>query len=117
MSAAPGFLLKNIRSASTIVNPQPCQPLTDDPDDSIFLECAGTAKADYLVTGNTKHFPKGRWKYTEIVTPRQFIDLWGENSQILNSKNNHAYPHGACISRRQDPPFFLSSLSYIGAHN
>jgi predicted nucleic acid-binding protein len=71
------LLLKKIRSASTIVNPQPCQPLTDDPDDSIFLECAGTAKADYLVTGNTKHFPKGRWKYTEIVTPRQFIDLWG----------------------------------------
>jgi uncharacterized protein len=76
------LLLKKIRSACTVVNPQPGQPLTDDPDDSIFLECAEAAKADYLVTGNTKHFPKGRWKYTEIVTPRQFIDLWGESADI-----------------------------------
>jgi predicted nucleic acid-binding protein len=29
----------------------------------MFLDCAQAAKADYLVTGNTDHFPKGRWKY------------------------------------------------------
>jgi uncharacterized protein len=31
---------------------------TSDPDDNIFLECADAARADYLVTGNQKHFPE-----------------------------------------------------------
>jgi len=61
-----------------MVNPAAGEPLTADPDDSIFLECAQAAKADYLVTGNTNHFPE-RWKYTQIVTPRQFIGRWGEH--------------------------------------
>lgn len=71
------MLLKKLRTLSVIVNPQPGPPLIADPDDSIFLECAEAAKADYLVTGNTGHFPKERWKYTQTVTPRQFIDRWG----------------------------------------
>ena len=66
------MLLQKIRTACTIINPQPGKPLTEDPDDTMFLECAQAAKADYLVTGDTDHFPKGRWKYTEIVTPRRF---------------------------------------------
>jgi predicted nucleic acid-binding protein len=46
----------------------------DSPDepDNRFLECAEAAQADYLVTGNTRHFPK-KWKQTSIVTPRQLI--------------------------------------------
>jgi hypothetical protein len=28
-----------------------------DPDDNIFLECAETAEANFLVTGNIRHFP------------------------------------------------------------
>jgi predicted nucleic acid-binding protein len=39
------------------------------------LECAQAAKADYLITGNSGHFP-ATWKYTEIVTPRGFINVW-----------------------------------------
>jgi predicted nucleic acid-binding protein len=39
---------------------------TSDPDDNMFLECAQAAKADYLITGNTGHFPE-RWKYTELI--------------------------------------------------
>jgi uncharacterized protein len=41
-----------------------------DESDNRFLECAEAAQADYLVTGNTRHFPK-KWKQTSIVTPRQ----------------------------------------------
>lgn len=29
-----------------------------DPDDDIFLECAQAANAHYIVTGNTRHFPR-----------------------------------------------------------
>ena len=43
----------------------------DEPDNR-FLECVEAAQADYLVTGNTHHFPK-KWKQTSIVTPRQLI--------------------------------------------
>ena len=46
----------------------------DDPDDLIFLECAETAAADYLVTGNRKHYP-GQWKKTRIVTAREFMGI------------------------------------------
>ena len=48
--------------------------VASDPDDNIFLECADAAKADYLVTGNQKHFPRF-WKRTAVITSREFIDL------------------------------------------
>jgi len=35
-------------------------PVTTDPADNIFLECADAARADYLVTGNQKHFPRSK---------------------------------------------------------
>jgi uncharacterized protein len=44
----------------------------DDPDNRL-LECAAAAGADYLVTGNTKHFPK-TFEATTIITPKRFID-------------------------------------------
>lgn len=45
-----------------------------DRDDNKFLECCDEAKADYLVTGNTKHFP-AFWKRTKVVTPRQLVEI------------------------------------------
>jgi len=69
------LLLKHIRAASEMFRPAGCVTVTQDPDDNIFLECALAAKAHYLVTGNTGHFPK-RWKYTSVVTPRTFINIW-----------------------------------------
>ena len=53
------------------VDPAACP---DDPDDIIFLECAETAAADDLVTGNRKHYPD-RWKKTRIVTAREFMEI------------------------------------------
>jgi predicted nucleic acid-binding protein len=47
---------------------------TRDPDGNIFLECADVARADYLVTGNPKHFPEF-WKKTKVITSRDFIDI------------------------------------------
>jgi uncharacterized protein len=55
---------------------RPSRPLqaAADPDDNKFLECADACRADYLITGNQRHFP-AFWKQTKIVTPRQFIDI------------------------------------------
>jgi len=44
-----------------------------DPSDNIFLECAQAADAQFLVTGNGKHFPPS-WAKTHIVTAREFLD-------------------------------------------
>ncbi len=40
----------------------------DDPVDNVFLECAEAAEANYLVTGNLRHFPP-RWNNTRVVPP------------------------------------------------
>ena len=48
--------------------------VTPEPDDNQFLECADAAKADYLVTGNVRHFPKF-WKKTKVITAREFISI------------------------------------------
>src|ERR1022692_4724727 len=45
-----------------------------NPDDNIFLECADAARADYLIAGNQRHFPKF-WKKTKVITSREFISI------------------------------------------
>ena len=47
----------------------------DDPDNR-FLDCALTAKADFLITGNTKDFPFAEFKGTQIVTPAEFAAIF-----------------------------------------
>ena len=49
-----------------------------DPADNKFLECALESEADYLITGNTRHFPFKKIQETQIISPRDFIDLLGE---------------------------------------
>jgi putative PIN family toxin of toxin-antitoxin system len=67
-------LLALIASRSHLVKPSRALSVTSDPDDNRFLECADTAKADYLVTGNQRHFPT-YWKKTKVITSREFIDI------------------------------------------
>jgi putative PIN family toxin of toxin-antitoxin system len=47
---------------------------SSDPDDDKFLECADEARADYLVTGDLRHFPRF-WKATKVVSAREFVTL------------------------------------------
>ena len=67
-------LLQLIRNRSNPVVPSRRLEVSSDPDDNRFLECADAARADYLVTGNLRHFPRF-WKKTKIITPREFIGL------------------------------------------
>ena len=71
---AVALAVKTIRESATLVNPRLVVTDCVDPDDNIFLECADAARADYLVTGNQKHFPRF-WKKTKVITPREFISL------------------------------------------
>lgn len=67
-------LLQLIKNRGHLVNPLRRIEVTSDPDDNIFVECADAARADYLVTGNRRHFPPF-WKTTKIITPREFVTL------------------------------------------
>jgi putative PIN family toxin of toxin-antitoxin system len=66
--------LDTIRGKGCWVRPAEIIRACSDPDDNIFLECAAAAQADYLVTGNCRHFPSS-WMNTRIVTPRFFRDV------------------------------------------
>jgi putative PIN family toxin of toxin-antitoxin system len=67
-------LLQLIENHGHTVVPTRQLVVTTDPADNIFLECADAARADYLVTGNQKHFPRF-WKKTKVVIPREFVSL------------------------------------------
>jgi putative PIN family toxin of toxin-antitoxin system len=67
-------LLQLIKNNGRIVSPSRQLEVTSDPDDNMFLECAEVARADYLITGNLKHFPLF-WKKTKVISSREFISL------------------------------------------
>jgi putative PIN family toxin of toxin-antitoxin system len=67
-------LLQLVRNRSYLVVPSRALHTTKDPDDNKFLECADAAGADYLVTGNQRHYPRF-WKKTKVITPREFINI------------------------------------------
>jgi putative PIN family toxin of toxin-antitoxin system len=69
-------LLQLIARHSYLVKPVRSIEVTGDPDDNKFVECADAARADYLITGNRRHFPQ-YWKRTKIITSREFIEIVG----------------------------------------
>jgi len=48
--------------------------VTLDPADNKFLECARAVNAPFLVTDNTRHFPR-RFGGVQEITPRVFFTL------------------------------------------
>ena len=50
-------LLQLIKNHSHIVARSRRLEVCSDPDDNRFIECADAARADYLITGNQRHFP------------------------------------------------------------
>jgi len=69
-------VMQMIRRRSRLVIPSKRLNVTSDPDDNVFLECALEARADYVVTGNVRHFPS-RFQDIRIVKPRQFLSNLG----------------------------------------
>lgn len=55
-----------------VIRPTIRLKVCSDPDDDHVLECAQAARADFLITGNAKHFPRS-YGAIQIVTPRQFF--------------------------------------------
>ena len=68
-------LISRLKSEAHWVNPVVRLNVAHDPEDNKFLECAQEAGADFLITGNTKHFPPKRFQKTLIVSPAEFLSL------------------------------------------
>ncbi|MBI2069547.1 MAG: putative toxin-antitoxin system toxin component, PIN family [Elusimicrobia bacterium] len=79
-------LISDIARHGVKVNPAKASSHTAlDPLDQKFLDCASAAMADYLVTGNKRHFPRQTEK-TAVVSPAEFA---ASLSEILH-KNRPA---------------------------
>lgn len=61
--------LRDLRRAAVMVYPTQRVAKTLHEPDNRFLECAQAARADYLVTGDKRHFPFLEFGGTKIVSP------------------------------------------------
>jgi putative PIN family toxin of toxin-antitoxin system len=71
-----GQFLTRLRRSCVLVRPLYTVSVSPDDSDNRFLECAEAVNADFLVTGNKRHFPK-RWKETEVVNARELLGKIG----------------------------------------
>lgn len=63
-------LIDFIKYEGEFIASEPLKTHFVDEDDKMFLEVAVSGSAEYLITGNTKHFPADNY----IVTPKIFIE-------------------------------------------
>ena len=70
------MLLDQIKANGIITAAQPLAKRLPDPDDEPFLEVALAGPADYLVTGNIKHFPPSKRQDIRVIKPKEFIDVF-----------------------------------------
>jgi len=61
-------LLRSVRETSAVS----VLTVALDDDDNRFLECAEAAQANFLVTGNRRHYPEN-WGQTRVVKARDLI--------------------------------------------
>jgi uncharacterized protein len=69
-------LLRSLEAHVFKVKPVVKITAASDEDDNRFLECAFAAHAEYIITGNLKHYPVDSGN-TKIVNARQFFDRTG----------------------------------------
>lgn len=66
-------LLGQLPGAVAMVEPGERLSVCSDEDDNRLLECAVAGGAEFLVTGNGRHFPE-RYGSTRIVNARRFLE-------------------------------------------
>jgi len=67
--------LGDLLDAAVMVRPTRRVTHALDEADNRFLECAQEARAEYLVTGNKRHFPFPDFEGTKIVSPTEFVSI------------------------------------------
>jgi putative PIN family toxin of toxin-antitoxin system len=67
--------LAMFRARGELIAPAGAPPVLPDADDAKFLHCAEAAHAEYLVTGNKRHFPPEASDIVQIVSAGELLDL------------------------------------------
>lgn len=67
-------LLAQIEEEGLKIAAQPLNTTLPDPDDIPFLEVAHSAGVDFLVTGNTKHYPPRERRGIEVISLRECLE-------------------------------------------
>ena len=62
------------RGRGELIDPEASGAVSVDPGDTKFLQCAETAQANYLVTGNRRHFPEASYGVTRVVSAGELLD-------------------------------------------
>ena len=65
--------LARVRRSAILVEPTKIITKARHEPDNRFLECADKAGAEFLITGNKRHFPT-HWKQTSVVNAREFLE-------------------------------------------
>jgi predicted nucleic acid-binding protein len=60
------------RKSMQMVRPNRKRKVTRESDENRLLECALEARADYVVAGNLRRFPK-QYRYVRVVAPKPFL--------------------------------------------
>lgn len=75
-------LLTHLKKNSTIITPAVfINTIKNHPADNKFLECAFAAKADFIITGNIKHFSFKSFRDIKIATPTEFLLSYAETAK------------------------------------
>ena len=67
-------MLQLVKTHGHLIEPRGRLEACTDQDDNKFLECADAAGADYLISGNRRHFP-AQWKKTKVVSSHEFVSI------------------------------------------
>jgi putative PIN family toxin of toxin-antitoxin system len=67
-------LITFLEAAGSPTLAAPLATTLPDPGDQMFIEVAVASHADFLVTGNLKHFPDKASEGVSVVSPRAYLD-------------------------------------------
>lgn len=77
-------LLAGLEQAAVSVESTARIAVSVDDDDNRFLECAVAAGAEYLISGNLRHYPRKHGE-TRVVNARKFFTHLGEREETDKS--------------------------------
>lgn len=66
-------LVSSLFLVANMIEPLPCNIQLLDKDDEVYLATAITVKADYLITGDKKHFPFDEYEGVKVLSPGEFL--------------------------------------------
>jgi putative PIN family toxin of toxin-antitoxin system len=73
-------LIGLLKSKGLLFEPAPAAGASPDPGDDDFIACALEARAEFIVTGNKRHFPAEACGRAKVVSARELVELLKQHS-------------------------------------